>query len=145
MWYRAKSNLMIKFFFPLMFNHQIRAKSIQEPKKTLPVLERRKSECTTSERRKTSNAYVFLFVFSAGNTAVQAINLLLKKGVQESNIIFLNLISVRVLFLSKLSISFAFQLWLHLNHGPKIRHYQTLLFLLFSIVLNWFFLLTLRI
>lgn len=55
----------------------------------------------------------------------------MKKGVQESNIIFLNLISVRVLFLSKLSTSFPFPLWMHINHGPKIWHYQTLLFLLF--------------
>lgn len=31
---------------------------------------------------------------SSGNSAVQAISLLLRKGVPESNIIFLNLISV---------------------------------------------------
>ncbi|KAF3337198.1 Uridine kinase-like protein 3 [Carex littledalei] len=42
-----------------------------------------------------SNRHVLLLdpILGTGNTAVQAINLLLKKGVQESNIIFLNLIS----------------------------------------------------
>ncbi|KAJ3708543.1 hypothetical protein LUZ61_012248 [Rhynchospora tenuis] len=42
-----------------------------------------------------SNRHVLLLdpILGTGNSAVQAINLLLKKGVQESNIIFLNLIS----------------------------------------------------
>lgn len=47
------------------------------------------------------NCYVSVMVYrililkpSPGNSAVQAISLLLKKGVPESNIIFLNLISV---------------------------------------------------
>lgn len=34
------------------------------------------------------------FTLCSGNSAVQAISLLLRKGVPESNIIFLNLISV---------------------------------------------------
>lgn len=37
---------------------------------------------------------IYALVISSGNSAVQAISLLLKKGVPESNIIFLNLISV---------------------------------------------------
>ncbi|KAJ3678248.1 hypothetical protein LUZ60_002051 [Juncus effusus] len=42
-----------------------------------------------------SNRHVLLLdpILGTGNSAVQAINLLLEKGVQESNIIFLNLIS----------------------------------------------------
>lgn len=38
--------------------------------------------------------FIYALVTSSGNSAVQAISLLLKKGVPETNIIFLNLISV---------------------------------------------------
>lgn len=41
--------------------------------------------------------YIYVLVISSGNSAVQAISLLLKKGVPETNIIFLNLISVSYL------------------------------------------------
>jgi hypothetical protein len=42
-------------------------------------------------------SYSLIFFIIPGNSAVQAISLLLKKGVQETNIIFLNLISVSLL------------------------------------------------
>jgi hypothetical protein len=85
-------------FFPLTFNHPIMAKSGSRDNKFASI--------GTWKIRMSLVKHAS--VFSAGNTAVQAINLLLKKGVQESNIIFLNLISVRVLFLLHLSIGFAF-------------------------------------
>jgi uridine kinase len=46
-----------------------------------------------------ANRHVLLLdpILGTGNSAVQAISLLLKKGVQEANIIFLNLISVSCL------------------------------------------------
>ena len=44
----------------------------------------------------------YVFVIFAGNSANQAIDLLIQKGVPESHIIFLNLISVSSFTLSKL-------------------------------------------